>query len=232
MQRKARIGGARAVAAALAAMGGLAASPARATDADGQVWLTLNALTQWDKIGLQLDLQSRLTDNFRHPNQENARLTITYPLNRAVSLGGGYYIGYSELPDVSDLVEHRPFEQVSVAVGGLPKGVSLVSRTRLEQRVRREATGTGLRAFEQVKAQFPLVGRLGGIALIEAAWNFNTTPWGQRTGFGTARAAVQLNVPVNASVSVQPGYSGQYVKRWHNEGRFYHAFLLNLVVKA
>jgi len=122
--------------------------PAHATEVDDQAWFTLSGAQDFGKAAVQLDLSTRLTDELTRMSQQNARLTATYDLSPKVSVGGGYYYGQSEQPDVPDIVEHRPFEQVNVRIGGLPKGVTLVSRSRLEERFRQGGPGMGLRSYE------------------------------------------------------------------------------------
>lgn len=210
----------------------IAAPAAHAAEVDHQAWFTMNTIAERGPVTVQFDLNARVTDEVKRMSQENARATVSYRLNPAVSVGGGYFFGYSELPDVADIVEHRVFEQVQLRVGGLPKGVLLTSRTRIEQRFRQDRPGVGLRGYEMVRLQVPLAGTASLIGLVEAAQNLNSTSWGQRRGFSTARGAVSVNVPVTGHISVQPGYSGQYIKRWKAEDRFYHAYLLTVQVRV
>ncbi|MBC2665837.1 DUF2490 domain-containing protein [Novosphingobium flavum] len=219
---------------AIAAATGLtiAAGPARATETDQQIWLTSNNSVDLGEVTVALDFNTRLTEHIKRMSQENARFTVSYRLNPHIAIGGGYFFGYAELPDVPDIVEHRGFEQVTLSLGGLPKGQSLGARTRIEQRFRRDENEMGLRAYEQVRFQAPLRGKLSGIAVVEAAYNLNDTEWGQHAGFSALRGALSLSLPVTRHISVQPGYSGQYVIRWHAEGRFYHAYMFNVVFKG
>jgi hypothetical protein len=232
MRRIMRLFGLCAGAASMAALAMAMAPVARATETDHQVWLTLNSSAEVGKATVALDLNTRLTEGARRVSQENARFTISLPVSPVVSLGGGYFFGYAELPDVPDIVEHRTFEQAIVRFRGMPKGVVLNARTRIEQRFRRNEGQMGLRGYQQVRLQVPLKGKLSGFTLIEAAYNLNETDWGQHPGLSAVRGAAGVNYPLNGHISVQPGYSAQYVKRWRAEDRLYHALMFNLVVKG
>jgi hypothetical protein len=202
--------------------------PAHATEVDDQAWFTLSGAQDFGKAAVQLDLSTRLTDELTRMSQQNARLTATYDLSPKVSVGGGYYYGQSEQPDVPDIVEHRPFEQVNVRIGGLPKGVTLVSRSRLEERFRQGGPGMGLRSYENLRLQIPLGHRITLINQAEVAWNLNDTIWGQHHGFSSLRGTLQVNFPLTRKWSIQPGYAAQYIARYRAEHRFYNAVLLNI----
>lgn len=217
----------------------LTASPTLAAEDDAQVWLAQQSFVNLDKnLVLFTDLQLRLTDDAARAGQAIARGALGVRVHRSTTVWGGY--GYIRTDPAGGRVshEHRVFEQVmwrafGDGIGNTTTRPTLTGRTRLEQRMIEGQDGTGWRLRQLVRLDVPL-GKPGtpqAVLWAEPFVGLNRTGWGQKSGFDQLRGFAGLALPVGKGISVEAGYSGQYVSRPAREDRMNHIASLSLLIR-
>jgi hypothetical protein len=217
----------------------LAATPALAAEEDTQVWLAQQSFLNLNKdLVLFTDLQVRLTDDAARAGQAIARGALGVRLDPSTTVWGGY--GYIRSDPQGGRVshEHRLFEQVTWRAFGDGAGngttrPTLTGRTRLEQRMVEGQQGTGWRLRQLVRLDVPL-GKPGSpqaVVWAEPFVGLNRTGWGQKSGFDQLRGFAGLALPVGKGISVEAGYSGQYVSRPARDDRMNHIASLSLMIR-
>ncbi len=209
------------------------ASPALADD-DGQLWTTV--LAQGPVRGdlfLWLEAQGRLTDDFGGGSQIIVRPGIgTRIAPDAHAIAGYAYIRTDpEGGRVSN--EHRLWQQIQfAALRGADGSVRLLSRSRLEQRMREGADRTGWRFRQLIRGQIPLAAGRSTFAVVQAEGfvNLNATDWGVRDGIDQLRGFAGVNFPLSPRLRVEPGYLVQHVFR-PGRDRTNHVISATLLVR-
>lgn len=193
------------------------AAPAWASDHDEQVWTSITATTAVSaKVDATLELHSRYTDEVSRVGQVLIRPSLTYKLPNGWSVAGGYVYVRTRFANTVANDEHRTWQQVGYTfAANAATGLSIIGRTRVEQRFRPDADGTGWRLRQQVRAQLPLP---GGGPVRAVVWNetfvgLNTTAWDRHKGVDQVRTFIGASLPIAKGVSVEPGYLNQTIFR-------------------
>lgn len=207
-----------------------AAAPAAAIGEDGQAWGTINlAAPISGKLSVNVEAQARLTDDVSRLGQLSLRPSIGWRIADASTLSLGYAYLRSDPAGGAVRNEHRIWQQAAYRIAGVPDGVRLYGRTRLEQRLVEGSDDTGWRLRQQLRLTAP-IGRVGVVLSGEPFYGFNDTGWGQRRGFDQVRTFAGINLPLNANTSLEPGYLNQVLFR-HGEDRMNHIAILTLNVR-
>jgi len=212
---------------ALLASGALPGA-ALAAEEDTQVWTALNASVNLGKqVVLTLEGQLRITDDANRLGQYLIRPRVGVKLNPNTTASLGYAYVHTDPvgPAVSD--EHRLWQQVAFRLAGDGKGLTLVARSRLEQRWVEGTRGMGWRMRQQLRLSAPLRGQVRAVAWSEAFVSLNDTRWGQTSGLDRWRNFIGLALPVNPAITIEPGYLNQWVSR-PNLDRVHHIASLGL----
>ena len=197
----------RLIAAAAAIV--VTATPAMATEEDGNVWLgqfaTINAN---DKVYVRLEAQERFT-------------------NDAVNIGAGYAFVLTDPVGPVELNEHRFYQELNIRMLTTAGGTTLDARTRLEQRTfeERDETAWRLRQFVQLRVPISEKGHRI-VAYTEPFVDLNETDV-QRGGLSIWRNFVGVSIPVAKGIDVVPGYLNQHVFR-DGQDRSDHTANVNL----
>jgi hypothetical protein len=191
------------------------AVPAQAHDHDFQYWTQLTAFgpVKGDFLGY-LELQPRLWDNAARLGQLVVRPAVGYRITPDTNVLLGYaYVRTDPLGGIAT-DENRLWQQLIYPLLKMD-GLTVLARSRLEQRTVVNAGSLGWRFRQQVRAQAPLSSgsRVLGVAWTEAFYNFNTTDWGAREGFDQVRAFVGVQLPLTDRLNVEPGYVNQTIFR-------------------
>ncbi|MBX9881136.1 MAG: DUF2490 domain-containing protein [Sphingomonas sp.] len=207
--------------ATLALLG--AATPARA-DHDFQTWPVgiVQGKIKQDAI-FWLEVQPRITDDAERLGQLLIRTAIGVQLSKRASIHSGYTFVRTDPIGRALTHEHRLWQQLLVPLSPPGKRLTITARTRLEERFVEGYEGVGWRLRQQLRLQHPLGGRskLSGVLWSEPFYSFNTTDWGQRSGWDQVRSFVGLSIPVTKQLTVEPGYLNQTVFR-ANGTRYNH----------
>ncbi len=199
--------------AALAFALSLTAAPAAAAEEDGNVWLgqfaTINAS---EKVYVRLEAQERFTNDAERLGQLLLRSLVGYRITKDVNIGAGYAYVLTDPIGPAKLNEHRFYQELNLRLLTTEGGVTLDSRTRLEQRTfeEREDTQWRLRQFVQLKV--PISDRNKIVAYTEPFIDLDQGSV-QRGGLSIWRNFVGVAIPLAKHAEVVPGYLNQQVFR-------------------
>lgn len=186
------------------------AGAAHATDEDMQVWSVVNATGGLnDKMVLAVEGQARFSDDASRLGQLIVRPSVGWRLDGAKTASLGYAYIQSTPKRRPKTEEHRAWQQLSYRLAGDGTGVTLMGRTRLEQRRVEGRDGTGWRLRQQVRMTAPVKNGVRAVAWTEPFVGFNETSWGQRDGLHLWRSFTGLSVPISKTVTLEPGYVHQ-----------------------
>lgn len=204
------------------------ASPACANEDDFNIWVgqfaTINAT---DDVYVRVEAQERFTNDADRLGQLLLRSLVGYRINKDVNIGAGYAYILTDPVGPAQLNEHRFYQELNVRLLSTAGGVTLDSRTRLEQRTfeEREDTSWRLRSFVQLRVPITEKGhRL--VAYTEPFIDLNETGV-QRGGLSVWRNFVGVSIPVAKGIEVVPGYLNQHVLR-DGQDRSDHTANVNL----
>lgn len=216
----------RLIAAAAAIV--VTATPAMATEEDGNVWLgqfaTINAN---DKVYVRLEAQERFTNDAERLGQLLLRSLVAYRINKDVNIGAGYAFVLTDPVGPVELNEHRFYQELNIRMLTTAGGTTLDARTRLEQRTfeERDETAWRLRQFVQLRVPISEKGHRI-VAYTEPFVDLNETDV-QRGGLSIWRNFVGVSIPVAKGIDVVPGYLNQHVFR-DGQDRSDHTANVNL----
>ena len=196
---------------ALAAL--VLATPARAAEDDFNLWLGQFATIAVDeKAYVRLEAQERFTDDADRLGQLLLRALVAYRLSETVNLGAGY--AYVRTDPVGPAIrnEHRFYQELNIRLIETEGGVTLDSRTRLEQRTFREVEGTAWRLRPFVQLRVPVSEKNRLVFYTEPFIELDRSA-GQRGGLSAWRNFAGFSVPLAKGIEVVPGYLNQHVVR-------------------
>lgn len=197
---------------ALSAAALATAAPALATEDDANVWLgqfaTINAS---EKVYVRLEAQERFTNDAERLGQLLLRSLVAYRLNDRINAGVGYAFVLTDPVGPVELNEHRYYQEFNVRL--IDKdGITLDSRTRLEQRTFEEREGTSWRLRNFVQLRVPVSRNNKIVAYTEPFIDLNQTDV-QRGGLSIWRNFAGVSIPLAKGIEVVPGYLNQHVVR-------------------
>jgi len=191
----------------------LSAAPAAAAEDDGNVWLgqfaTINAT---DKVYVRLEAQERFTNDADRLGQLLLRSLVGYRITKDVNIGAGYAFVLTDPVGPVELNEHRFYQELNVRLLSTEGGVTLDSRTRLEQRTFEEREDTQWRLRQFVQLRVPVSGNNKIVAYTEPFIDLDEGSV-QRGGLSIWRNFVGVSVPLAKGIEVVPGYLNQHVFR-------------------
>jgi len=188
---------------------------AHATEDDFNVWTGQFVTTDVDKQGrwfVRGEAQERFTEDADRLGQLLLRSFVGYRVNSRTSLGGGYAYVLTNPSGPAKTNEHRLYQEINLRLVETGAGLTLDTRTRLEQRVFEEGGDAGwrYRLFVQVRAPISKANRL--VAYSEPFIGLNRTRFNRR-GLAVWRNFAGVSVPLGKGIEMVPGYLNQYVVR-------------------
>ena len=176
------------------------------------------------------DLQPRFTDEANGLGQLLIRPGVGYGLADDVAAWLGYAWIQTDVGSRNSY-EHRIWQQLTWTpdVGAL----SLLSRTRLEQRFLSTGSETGWRARQFVKATLPFASGSPGFFSVydELFFDLNDTRWGQDAGISQNRLFAGVGWRLgDGPASVEVGYLNQFIDRSSRDDAMNHILSLNLML--
>lgn len=213
----------------LAALAFFGATPAAATEDDGNVWLsTFVTINTGEKVYVRLEAQERFTNDAGRLGQLLLRSLVAYRIDKGVNIGAGYAFVLTDPVGPVALNEHRFYQELNVRLLTTDGGTTLDSRTRLEERTFEERPGTQLRLRQFVQLKVPVSEENKIVAYTEPFVELGKGSV-QRGGLSAWRNFVGVSVPLAKGVELVPGYLNQYVWRT-GEDRADHTANINLFV--
>ncbi|QQR57281.1 MAG: DUF2490 domain-containing protein [Candidatus Melainabacteria bacterium] len=189
-----------------------AAAPSFANvEHDLQLWtpVTFDARIYRNLRGY-LEVNPRIGDNITQMNQLLIRPALQYKVNEGCSLFAGYLWGTTyQNGDV--LHENRLWEQVLFDKD--IKRLSIINRTRLEQRMFPHLADTGNRLRHMLKLEYDLNPKLYLVASDELFINLNSVKNGPQGGIDQNRIFAGVGVRPIPKTRVEIGYQFQYINR-------------------
>ncbi|KEO85640.1 hypothetical protein EH30_14070 [Erythrobacter sp. JL475] len=205
------------------------ATPAAANEEDFNVWtgqfITVDIDEDKDWF-VRAEAQERFTNDADRLGQLLLRGLVGYRISKDVSIGGGYAYILTDPIGPVELNEHRFYQELNVRLIRTDGGVTLDSRTRLEQRTFEEGDSTSWRLRNFVQLRVPISENNKLVAYSEPFIELNETQF-QRGGLSVWRNFAGLSVPLAPGVEMVPGYLNQYVVR-NGPDRIDHVANVNL----
>lgn len=206
----------------------LAATPASATEDDFNIWtgqfivIDLGEDSDWFIRG---EAQERFTNDADRLGQLLLRSFAGYRLNEKVNIGGGYAYILTDPVGPVEVNEHRFYQELNVRLIEAD-GLTLDSRTRLEQRTFEEGNGVSWRFRNFVQLRAPISDNNNFVAYTEPFIELNETQF-QRGGLSVWRNFAGVSVPLAEGIEMVPGYLNQTVFR-DGEDRMDHVANVNV----
>lgn len=186
----------------------LAAIPAAAED---YLWLQAVAQGPIDgKLVLWLEAQQRFSAN---TDVTILRPAIGVQINPRVQLLAGYQYQWNDRETGADIREHRLWQQALIRLAGKPGKATLVSRTRLEQRLIVGQSDSTLRLRQFFRGQVWLDPRWSLIGAGEGFIGLEDTSWGQREGLEQTRLFAGTAYALNPRLTLEAGLQDQRLIR-------------------
>ncbi|MBX7484090.1 DUF2490 domain-containing protein [Qipengyuania qiaonensis] len=204
------------------------ASPASATEDDFNIWTGQFMVIDVDKDGdwfVRGEVQERFTNDADRLGQLLFRTLVGYRIDEKVSIGGGYAYILTDPVGPVEVNEHRFYQELNVRLVD-KDGVTVDSRTRLEQRTFEDGDGTSWRVRNFVQLRVPISENNKFVAYTEPFIELNETPF-QRGGLSVWRNFAGVSIPLADGIEVVPGYLNQAVFR-DGEDRLDHVANVNL----
>ncbi|MEE4154841.1 MAG: DUF2490 domain-containing protein [Erythrobacter sp.] len=206
----------------------LAASPAAATEDDFNIWTGQFIVVDVDEDGawfVRGEAQERFTNDADRLGQLLLRMLVGYRINEDVSIGGGYAYILTDPVGPVEVNEHRYYQELNVRLIDRD-GITLDSRTRLEQRTFEESERTSWRLRNFVQLRVPISENNKFVAYSEPFIELNDTDF-QRGGVSIWRNFAGVSIPLAKGIEVVPGYLNQTVFR-EGENRMDHVANVNV----
>ena len=190
-----------------------AASPAHANEDDFNIWTGQFVSVDVNKdVYIRGEAQERFTNDSDRLGQLLLRGFVGYRFNKRVNLGGGYAYILTDPIGPVEVNEHRFYQELNIRLIDAG-GVTLDSRTRLEQRTFEEDGELAWRFRNFVQLKVPISQRNKLVAYTEPFIALNETPIQRRDGVAVWRNFVGVSVPLSKGIEIVPGYLNQHVVR-------------------
>ena len=189
------------------------------------VWITLPVN---EKISTQLEISPRSQDNITRFDQLFIRPSVTYILNKHLSLTQGYSWNPIFHPFRNN---QRIWQQVQLS-NDLSK-LRLENRFRLEERFLEGVSGSPIRGRYRLGAWIPIdKNKIWKFVLWDETFvNFNSRPHGPQGGFDRNWLFAGINKKISGNVNLEGGYMFQYINnRSPKQDLLNHVILVNLYI--
>lgn len=182
--------------------------PAFATDDDLQLWTPVTLDVPFHrKVHGYLEVSPRIGQNISRTKQFLLRPAVEWRFNEHCSFFTGYL--WQTTYDKQVLHEHRVWQQILLDKD--IKRLSIINRTRLEQRFFANLASTGNRVRHMVKLEYALFKRLYAVSSNELFVNLNSVKNGPQSGIDQNRFFAGLGCRVFKQNRIEIGYQYQYV---------------------
>lgn len=233
MKQRTLAGSALAVAALACVPAGRA--EAQAYESSAQTWVSLTVQGNVTReLALYVDLNWRFYDDF-HPYQQLYRPGIGVRLDEGMYVWLAYAWTPSWSPSRHLVDEHRVWEQWTYDVPGLPSGLRVYVRSRLEQRARPAlSSDVALRVRQLARLLVPFARGLpvhlslwdeAFVALSDAGLSAGGL-W-QRAGFDQNRLFLGLGWSAAPGVRIEAGYLSHWIVRDGSTDEVHHVAAVN-----
>lgn len=190
------------------------AAPSHAAESDIQAWGAATAtIPAGDRLVVWLEAQGRFSDDAGRLGQLLLRPGVGVKLDPTTTAFLGYAYVRTDPIGPARTHEHRIWQQLSFRAVGDGKSLTVTGRTRFEQRFVEGSSDMGLRLRQLLRLTAPLAGPVRAVGWAEGFVALDDTRWGQRGGLDRVRGFTGVAFPVSKTLSLEPGYLGEYVRR-------------------
>ena len=208
-------------------------APNAAAADDTQLWAALFAngpVEEDSRYLVWFDGHARFSEDVSRLGVSIIRPGVGYRVNDRVSLWAGYAWVVSRADGRDSITEHRIWQQLTWRAAQPLAGITLSTRSRLEQRMIESAEETGWRARQLVKLTYPLgAGERVYLALWDEVFvNLDDTDWGADDGFDQNRAFAGIGLKFAPHLRTEIGYMNQYIARSNRDDASNHVLSLTL----
>lgn len=182
---------------------------APAASAENQIWTSIafKKKAADPKIEFELNNELRFQPD-GYLDTIEIRPGVSYKLDNGLKLSGGYLYAVNRRTG-PDREEHRLWEQVAYDLGTFAGG-KFEGRSKVEQRWREGADGTGWRLRQQFAYERPIAGTKMKFQISdEATIGLNETAWGNNEGMQENRAKAVVKWKTG-KLGWEAGYMNQY----------------------
>ena len=156
------------------------------------------------------DGHARLRDGAQNLDTTIIRPGIGWRINDKLDLYTGYAL-ITNYRDTGDFKEQRLWQQANYPIITIGDA-KITGRTRLEQRFRDNADGTGWRFRQFIRMGKPIkASSFGLVASNETFLNLNSTAWGQKSGYDQNRLFLGASYQFNQKVRLEGGYLHHHI---------------------
>lgn len=183
------------------------------TEEDGAFWFNINAQGKlpMDGFNWYAEYQPRWRQEGKYLDASILRPAIFYDINQNTSLWLGYANIRFHPSGRASREENRLWQQFLYKFQPF-SDISLLSRTRLEQRHFENASDTGHRLRQLFRVTIPIESSAYSLVLWDEYFiHLNDTDWAAVRGFDQNRAFLGVNAKLNKQASLEIGYLNQYV---------------------
>ena len=185
------------------------------TEEDGRIWtaITFQGDTGMENLRWSLEIHSRQREEGSQNDTFILRPTLSYAISPRLAIGAGYAFVETYPDGRDDVQEHRLFQQVTYT--HQHEGITLASRSRLEERWQNLDSDKGYRLRQLIKATLPIQAAPGFSFVVwdELFINLNHTDWGANSGFDNNRAFAGIGYAFDKNYKLEIGYLNQYVRQ-------------------
>lgn len=198
-------------------------------DQDMQMWTPVVLdIPIHRKLRGYMEVGPRIGDGVSKVKQLLVRPALEYRFNKSFSFFTGY-LWQTTYGDPQVLHENRIWQQILLDKD--IKRLSILNRTRLEQRMFNDVSGTGHRARHMVKLDFDISKKFYLCNFHELFVNLNSVKDGPQRGIDQYRMFAGVGVRPLKNTRVEAGYQYQYVNRadqFDDQGN--HAILIQTFI--
>ena len=184
------------------------------TKEDGRFWININMMGRMPAENWRwyAEVQPRWREEGSNFDQLLVRPAVLYDLNKQTSVWLGYANVITDPANRNTFEEHRVWQQLLhnfQPIGGL----SIQSRTRIEQRFIENSNKTGHKIRQMIRLTAPsgISPKLLWVAYDEYFLNLNDTDYGAERGFDQNRAFLGVNWALDQQIKLEVGYLNQYI---------------------
>jgi hypothetical protein len=203
--------------------------PARALDVDGQGWIQLIAQGPLaGKLNAYLEVQPRLHGG---DGLQVEKLLVRPAFFWQATPAWSFWLGYNYAPTFHPYRDEQQVWQQAMYLRRFAR-FSLLSRTRLEQRMLSGAGGVAVRLRQQVRVMVPLPSDPAWalVAFDEGFAHLNTVSSGAVSGFDQNRVFLGVSRQLTPQLRAEVGYQNVFVLRaGETPDRLLHVALTSIV---
>jgi len=187
------------------------ASPAAA---DEQLWIVnqLKAKIN-DRVSFAMEWQPRFTNGVSRNGDNLFGPSLSYKLNKRATVTAMYTAAITTPLNRPTRREHRFTAQLQFLLAGTPDKATLISRTRLEERLVEDDPDAALRFRQMLRGQLNIGHGRAVFVSSEAFFGLESADWGLSAGLDQVRTMVGVNQTLSKRLDLEVALQDQRFSR-------------------